>query len=106
MRVNTLPDINVGHMDMKMAATGTDGRAAPDTARRPPNPAIHRANTQPTGSKDDDNDGTGDGQYLPANAMDCAKMHCEALPEKEKPAVGFEPTTTRLQGGRGTFVIY
>ena len=66
--INTLPQIEVGEVGVKMAATDTDGRAAPDTVRRSQNPTISRA-----------------------------KMHPDASAENKKPAVGFEPTTTRLQ---------
>ena len=57
---------------------------------------------QPTGQKEVSKKKTSEGAYLPENARVCAKMRREAPLENDKPAVGFEPTTTRLQGGSST----
>ena len=96
--INTLPDIAVHVEPAAARATGTDGRAAPGTARRTQNDAPSRAKMQFTSrSQESESAGRRDSKDLGDTPLSM-DMDRAASSSNTKRAMGFEPTTTSLEG--------
>ena len=96
--INTLPDIAVHVEPAAARATGTDGRAAPGTARRTQNDAPSRAKMQFTSrSQESESAGRRDSKDL-GDTLLSMDMDRAASSSNTKRAMGFEPTTTSLEG--------